>query len=218
MISASAELSLIKQIQAGDESAFTKLLKAHEHFLWRLARAYTYRGNSGRPGLEFDDAMQIVALAAHKALRKFDAGAGFRFLTFMTRQAKWDLSHARINNSLIRVRAMDSEATRADAAKIKTPKSLDAPLPGFSELTLGATFSDDTNVISDVVRREQVEMILASIKRLPQKWQYILRCRLDGQTFQEISGVLGVTKERVRQIEKEAKGRIAELCGNASAK
>jgi RNA polymerase primary sigma factor len=97
----------------------------------------------------------------------------------------------------------------------RIPVSLDKPVGEDGDSQLGDFIEDEdsespTDQVSQVMLREQ---LLEAIDSLPPREQRILRLRYgfqDGQmyTLAEIGQRLGITRERVRQLEAQALGRL----------
>jgi RNA polymerase primary sigma factor len=97
----------------------------------------------------------------------------------------------------------------------RIPVSLDKPVGEDGDSQLGDFIEDEdsespTDRVSQVLLREQ---LLEAIDSLPPREQRILRLRYgfqDGQmyTLAEIGQRLGITRERVRQLEAQALGRL----------
>jgi RNA polymerase primary sigma factor len=97
----------------------------------------------------------------------------------------------------------------------RIPVSLDKPVGEDGDSQLGDFIEDEesespTDKVSQVMLREQ---LLEAIDSLPPREQRILRLRYgfqDGQmyTLAEIGQRLGITRERVRQLEAQALGRL----------
>ncbi len=97
----------------------------------------------------------------------------------------------------------------------RIPVSLDKPVGEDGDSLLGDFIEDEdsaspTDQVSRVMLREQ---LLESIEILPPREQRILRLRYgfqDGQmyTLAQIGQRLGITRERVRQLEAQALGRL----------
>jgi RNA polymerase primary sigma factor len=97
----------------------------------------------------------------------------------------------------------------------RIPVSLDKPVGEDGDSQLGDFIEDEdsespTDRVSQVLLREQ---LLEAIDALPPREQRILRLRYgfqDGQmyTLAEIGQRLGITRERVRQLEAQALGRL----------
>jgi len=81
----------------------------------------------------------------------------------------------------------------------------------FLDLLPSATSPSGDEAYINATLRQEVQELLS---QLPPREQQILRLRfgLDGEakTLEEIGGMLGLTRERVRQIEKQAKDRLRQ--------
>jgi RNA polymerase primary sigma factor len=96
--------------------------------------------------------------------------------------------------------------------------SLDKPVGDDDSVALGELFASDDATPDEQVEVELTERAVhAAVARLPDREQQILRLRYglgdenDPKSLEEIGRILGVTRERVRQIEAEALRRLAEL-------
>ena len=94
--------------------------------------------------------------------------------------------------------------------------SLDTPIgeegeTSFLDLLPSATSPLGDEAYINATLRQEIQELLS---QLPPPEQQILRLRfgLDGEakTLEEIGGMLGLTRERVRQIEKQAKDRLRQ--------
>ena len=54
------------------------------------------------------------------------------------------------------------------------------------------------------------EWLVRNLARLPEREQYVMRSRLAGETLQALADILNITRERVRQIEVDARGKLIE--------
>ena len=104
----------------------------------------------------------------------------------------------------------------ADLRRVsRDPVSLDAPVGDDGELVLGDLVLDATvPAAADLVERQAMSGELERlVDTLPERQARILRLRFglhDGRprTLDEIGRHVGLTRERVRQLEKEALGRL----------
>jgi RNA polymerase primary sigma factor len=93
--------------------------------------------------------------------------------------------------------------------------SLSTAVGEDGSMELGDTLEQDTipPVELDLIRNSFVEQIQAMVAELDEKEQSVLRMRfgLDGEeprTLQEIGETLGLSRERIRQIESKAKEKL----------
>ena len=106
----------------------------------------------------------------------------------------------------------------ADLRRVsRDPVSLDAPVGDDGELVLGDLVLDATvPAAADLVERQAMSGELERlVDTLPERQARILRLRFglyDGRprTLDEIGRQVGLTRERVRQLEKEALGRLRD--------
>jgi RNA polymerase primary sigma factor len=104
----------------------------------------------------------------------------------------------------------------------RTPRSLDAPLGAddsgsvgtFGELIVDPLAEDEYERVLAAIEGEELHALLAG---LSDRERAILRARygLDGeeQSLREVGGRLGLSAERVRQIESRALGKLAATAG-----
>jgi RNA polymerase sigma factor (sigma-70 family) len=95
--------------------------------------------------------------------------------------------------------------------------SLDAPA-GDEEMTLGTILADthSTQPYEELVRSELIHTMDTLLAMLIQRQQEVLRLRFgmaDGicHSLEETGTILGISKERARQIEKQAMGNLQRL-------
>ena len=101
-------------------------------------------------------------------------------------------------------------------AMAETPRSLDAGLEaGNDDQTLGDTLADDsTTTPTDVTQRHEVERLLDNwMATLSNREQEVLEGRFglhdhEAETLDTLSSRLGLTRERVRQIQNEALAKL----------
>jgi len=103
----------------------------------------------------------------------------------------------------------------------RAPRSLDEPLPGqesaigtFGELIADPLAEDEYERVLNAI---EVDELLGLLSMLCERERTILRARygLDGdeQSLREVASGLGVSAERVRQLERRALGKLAAAAG-----
>ena len=102
------------------------------------------------------------------------------------------------------------KVARLRAATLRTA-SLDALLPNHETETLASLVPDETaaDPLRQLIALHQVESLNQAMRPLSEREQLVLRCRFDlnhqgEQTLHEVAQVIGVTRERVRQIQSDA--------------
>jgi RNA polymerase primary sigma factor len=96
--------------------------------------------------------------------------------------------------------------------------SLEQEVGSEGGLTLEETFADETRPVPEdaLIRRNYEEFVNALVERLPAQEQTVVKHRFgfgdrQSMTLADIGRRLGVSRERVRQIEKQALGRLRRL-------
>jgi RNA polymerase primary sigma factor len=122
----------------------------------------------------------------------------------------------------------EGDGERFDAEKVD-PSRLEAMTQGFRFVSTDTPSDDDERPLesmlpSDAVNPENEalhaalgERLETALKELPPREGFIVRQRFglgndDSQTLEEISHHLGVSRERVRQLESRALAKLRELC------
>jgi RNA polymerase primary sigma factor len=109
------------------------------------------------------------------------------------------------------------EARRA----AQIPLSIEAPMGDDSDLTRGDTLNDESAaqaVHSGAEQRELSERLAAALDSLDSRERRVLRMRFgleksDEQTLAEVAAVMGVSRERIRQIEQAALAKLRRMPG-----
>jgi RNA polymerase sigma factor (sigma-70 family) len=126
-------------------------------------------------------------MATMRAVRKFNLNSGVYLMTYAYRAVQY---------------AMLRLLTSRDR-KLKTC-SLDRVLSGTDGLTLATSAPGKEEIEAEVERREWIVMVHAAIGTLSQRDRDIVTRRMYGETLREIGDAWGISKERVRQLEKHA--------------
>jgi RNA polymerase primary sigma factor len=109
------------------------------------------------------------------------------------------------------------EARRA----AQIPLSIEAPMSDDSDLTRGDTLGDESAAQAihwGAEQRELTERLTAALDSLDPRERAVLRMRFgleksDEQTLTEVAAVMGVSRERIRQIEQAALAKLRRLPG-----
>lgn len=125
-------------------------------------------------------------LALDRAARTFDPARGFAFSTYAT---------FCIKNSVLRL------AANLARENSRRPHSLDA-------LGLDPIDPRPSRDAERDAREARADALRDALSRLAPRRAEVVRARLAGETLEEIGARMGVTKERVRQIEAGAMGSL----------
>jgi RNA polymerase sigma factor (sigma-70 family) len=158
--------------------------------------AFSIAGKYRNRGVARHELRSAGLLGLVKAARKFDPERGVPFGGFAQH---W-----------IRGEILSLFKPTRDALGRRT-LSLNAPLPSSEE--------DEPREFMDIVADEARPAITPDLSGLSEKERNILEARLGGETLREIGRELGISAERVRQIEARArsnvKGAVAAECISA---
>jgi RNA polymerase primary sigma factor len=140
----------------------------------------------------------------------------------------WNQLRRRLARTQGTAEAGEDDAERVDAEKVD-PSRLEAMTQGFRFVSTDTPSDADERPLesmlpSDAVNPENEalhaalgERLETALKELPPREGFIVRQRFglgndDSQTLEEISHHLGVSRERVRQLESRALAKLREVC------
>ena len=166
--------------------------------------------------LEWDDLFQAGYFGLRRAAEKFDAGRGCKFSTYAMPWIRATVRRAALNQRrTIRIPVWIHERRRtglgqfpADGLSLDAPQSEDdgAGRPWVDLLTAVSDPAADTEAAK---RRQLIEEALAE---LPERLRGILEARFwRDETLAEIGGRLGLSRERVRQLEAEGLKELRDI-------
>ena len=251
LLDAREEQELGRKIQAGDQRARERMIRANLRLVVAVAKTY------GDRGLSLQDLIAEGNIGLMKAAEKFDPDAGCRFSTYGTWWIKQSIRRA-LTNTVKQVRVPSymaelisrwrvvsleltyllgrSPTVEEVAAELEIPEE-SWPLLKRTIQSSGAgqqvsldalTANQDT--VEDVSAVTPDEQLLNSdmiaklgdlLKVIDEREATILRLRYglgspDGatMTLKEIGKVVGLTRERVRQIEQEALKKLYGVMGD----
>jgi RNA polymerase primary sigma factor len=189
--------------------------------------------------LEFDDLVQEGVTGLTRAIEKFDLERGTSLSTYATWWIRQSISRAIINAGLVRipVHVQDgssrTSASETCAARFRRMASLEAELDALRSHAADAVADGALELLeedSDLLVAEHEDdlgdaigarsVVAHVLSRLNAREVMVLECRAgmrgDPMTLEEIGQRLGVTRERVRQIEHRALERSRALLKEAA--
>jgi RNA polymerase primary sigma factor len=219
LLSVDEERRLGALSQQGDLAARNRLVEANLRLVVSVARGYLGQGD-----LTLDDLIQEGNIGLMQAAVKFDPALGYRFSTYATWWIRQAVSRARLNKgNAIHIPVYLTEQARK-ARKGEDPSfALDA-IPAQPISLDRALSEDDERTLADVIAAPEVALeavpiaserakaiqqalrILSPREREVLRLRYGLdpRCQGEGWSLAQVAEAIGVTRERIRQIETGA--------------
>jgi RNA polymerase primary sigma factor len=225
------EVQLAQRIRLGEAEALDKLVRSNLRFVVSVAKKYQNQGVS------LADLINEGNLGLIRAAHKFDETKGIKFISYAVWWIRQAILQALAEQSrIVRVPLMQElgrEPTPSEIAEgmdismeevqktlsiSQNHLSLDAPLTPGEDNKLLDYLPDTQNPGPDSetfehALTESIEEVLSTLKEREAK---ILRLYfgLDGpepMTLEEIGSLLGITRERVRQIKEKALSRLRHV-------
>jgi RNA polymerase sigma factor (sigma-70 family) len=150
--------------------------------------AFSIAGRYRNKGVALDELRSVALLGLVKATKKFDSGRGIPFGSFAQHWVKGEILtlFKPTRDALSRGRAL----------------SLNAPVPSKNKE------EDAPSEFMDLVADESTPAISPDLTSLSGRERLVIEARLRGETLAEIGKDLGVSAERVRQLETRARPKI----------
>jgi len=199
------ERALLARAHAGDLAARNDLVQSQLRWVVRVATRY--KGC----GVPMEDLIQAGNMGLLRAVDRFDLRQPVRLSTYATWWIRNFLHRAIRTRHLIGIPGYQQEHRRphryGDAAyRASKPAVLD-------EQVAEGLASGDADPAEEASQRELLAQLPSRLARLDPRHAEVLRRRSRGDKLHEIAATLGVSKERVRQIEAFALGQLREEYG-----
>jgi RNA polymerase primary sigma factor len=153
------------------------------------------------PQHSFDDLLSDGIMSLMHAVDKFDYARGFRFSTYAYRAV------ARTAYRTIRDRQKESAKFALDSAEVGFDAEDNRTSGGMSEQTWNRLRNQLAAVLARLDRRQQV--IIRS--------RFALGAHREVRTFQSLAERLGISKERVRQLQASAVAKLRQMVSQRGA-
>jgi len=201
------EHAQVARARRGDGEAIDLLISANLAYVVHIAKKFRGRG------LPFEDVIAEGCVGLLKAIRHYRAESGTRFMTYASFWVRKEILAA------ISEQPHTFHVPRyAREHGCNTPRLLRLDVPEYSEGEPSVADSlrhHDPLPVEALIERGQVRRLRRLLLRLEPRDQAVLAWRygLGGQpeqTLNEIAQRLGISRERVRQIEVSALARLRE--------
>src|SRR6202171_246148 len=205
LLSADQEKELAYRIEARPTEARDQMVRANLRLVVNIARGYTGKG------LALQDLIEEGNLGLLRGVECFAPTMNTRFSTYASYWIKQSIKRALVNTAkTIRIPAYMVELL----AKWRRGGGTD---PAESDCSLDEMVMDGNTKTPDteMVEADDLHHVLDLLDKLDKREATVLRMRFglddeEPKTLKEIGERLGLTRERVRQIESEALGKLSE--------
>jgi RNA polymerase primary sigma factor len=219
------EIELSRRIAEGSCHAFETLVTSHLPFIVRIACRYRHLG------LPLEDLFNEGIIGLMTAAARFDGRKGTRFFSYAAFWIRKAILKAVIEKSTV-VRFPDYQRTRmarqreqrtplVASARRQTDKAPAPALPNLLIVSLDDTTGENGRTLLDTLgnphadnpeaetlRHERLAMLRHALDGLNSKERIVIVGRFglagDPMTLERIAVLLGISRERVRQIERRA--------------
>jgi RNA polymerase sigma factor (sigma-70 family) len=195
-------------ILRGDKAALNELVACNMRFVVQMAGRFICRRNWDRHKLDqsrLDDLIQEGAVFMYRAIPKFNLSFPFRLITFIGK-GLWRRFEA--------VYSTDCTIKRPEAA---SPGCREAWCRAWSTRTLDSLDYDETPCVDHLFPDESVgddvllEAMRQAVGSLPGRLREVVLARLRGEKLQAIGNRMGISKERVRQLQTRATEKLQDM-------
>ncbi len=171
-----------------------RIVEANMRLVFSIVKKFVNATN------QFDDLLSDGIVALMRAVEKFDYGRGFRFSTYATQVVRRNAYREVVQN-------------QQDRAKV---------VSGVEDLGLDVSDEVRESAISEKRWHELRARLSVMLGDLDRREKFIIRARFSlgshrrVHTLQALADRLGVSKERVRQLERRAMEKLRAMAGEVS--
>ncbi|MGV3482969.1 MAG: sigma-70 family RNA polymerase sigma factor [Planctomycetaceae bacterium] len=186
-----ARLELIQRLLALADWHRDRIVEANTRLVFSIVKKFVNTNNS------FDDLLSDGVMALIRAVEKYDYNRGFRFSTYATQVVR--------RNAYRQIVQKQQERNKVAS--------------GLSELDVEPSDEDRGSAISESRWHELRSRLALMLSDLDRREKFIIRARFSlgshrrVHTLQALADRLGVSKERVRQLERRAMEKLRAMAG-----
>lgn len=186
-----ARLELVNRLLALADWHRDRIVEANTRLVFSIVKKFINANNA------FDDLLSDGIVALIRAVEKFDYDRGFRFSTYATQVVRRNAYRQVVQKQQERVKMVG----------------------GIEELNIDLSDEDRGSAISETRWHELRSRLSLLLDELDRREKFIIRARFSlgshrrVHTLQALADRLGVSKERVRQLERRAMDKLRAMAG-----
>lgn len=186
------------------------LVLSHGRLVLQFARKYA------KYGVDQDDLIQEGNIGLLIAAEKFDRGAGVRFSTYAQFWIRSRMRYYIVSTSrAVRVPVSAKKMKSFFSSQIPCDISMNSPLGDGFEFgdTIPSSHPRPDEIVEEVIDGERAsDAVRLAIESLKPRYADVVNSRFMGEeTLEDVGRRLGVSRERVRQIETLALNEIRRM-------
>ena len=184
-------LELIEQLLFLADWHRDRIVEANLRLVFSIVKKFI------NPANDFDELLSDGIIAIIRAVEKFDYSRGFRFSTYATQVIRRNSYRTMMEKQQERQKTMD----------------------GLQDMDIDFADEGRSSAISETRWHRLRKRLGVMLDNLDRREKLIIRARFSlgahskVQTLQALANRLGVSKERVRQLERRALGKLRDMAG-----
>lgn len=223
-LSREEELDYFDKFREGDPEAKEVLFSSIVPLVLSMAAKF-----SARYKLDLDDIESVALEGILHAMERFDPKKGVRFSTYAGHWVQQRMQRERFSSNLIRVpiyhikngNALDDKTKRTQELYEEQANAALRPKLSLSNIDdegsnyrrnmiepIDPAITSDDEVAEREEKQKNIQWVRNGLKLLSERHRVILEMRSRGCILQEVADELGISRERVRQIERVAKKKL----------